>query len=538
MRSTFHGFSTALSGLKINQKALDVTGQNISNMGTTGYTRQRLDLYSLTIPTYSDMYANPSSKAVGQGVDVTNVAQIRDPFLDVRFRREAAQTGELDANLTVLKDLEGLFDETQKEALGAQFKDLKTQLQNLASHTGFTEFDNIVKSSAESLTNLLNQYANQLTSFREQEEYNFEKVSVSNVNDILKSIKELNKSIKKSEIFGSPSLELMDQRNVLLDELSTYMNINVTYTPIEVAKGTFVNELSIDIMGANGATRILKDDEIAEFSCKKDANGQMILNVTNTFNKDKVAPPDVPDPEIKLNDELTTGIFKGELDALNKSGEFDNPASTSKGIGYYEKRLDLLASKFAEIMNKANEFPNPNYDPNDTTKGPQFLDHPLFGTNDGTTNITAKNICIASGWKNNEYMITASKDTSLSDTDISGKNDNIMDMIAMFDEDFNFEIAAGAGNINIFKGTFQEYFGDCNNVLALDVKSKTSALENHQSLLQGVSDARDSVSGVSLDEEGINLLQFQKAYSASARFMTTLDQALDTLINRTGTVGL
>lgn len=543
MRSTFHGFSTALSGLMSSQKWLDVTGQNITNMGTPGYTRQRLDLYSIGSPLQNSQFTSRYSNSAGQGVSVDGVSQIRDPFLDVRFRREAAQTGEIDANLSILEDLESLFDETQNKALGAQLEDLKTQLQTLSSHTGFKEFDSIVRSSAESLTKLLNQYSGQLSSIREQEEYNFEKVSVANVNDILKNISELNSSIKRSELSGNPALELMDQRNQLIDELSTYMNINVTYTPTDVGAGRTVNILTIDFMGSGGKVPLIKNDKYAALTAEK-VGGKMTLS---TVFDGKAAT------KTELTDQLTTGIFKGALDGLNKSGVFDNPSSDCNGIGYYEKRLDLLASKFASIMNDANQALNPAYDPTgpaDATN-PQYLDRPLFGTTDGSTAITAKNICIASGWKNNDYMITATKNPPSTNGDQSADNSNITNILALFEKDINFGIDKPVLNPdgtpvnppstvtqNIFTGTFAEYYGDCNNVLALDVKSQTSSLGNHQSLLNGVADLRDSVSAVSLDEEGIHLLQYQKSYSAAARFMTTLDQALDTLINRTGTVGL
>ncbi|MCL1983141.1 MAG: flagellar basal body protein, partial [Clostridiales bacterium] len=90
LRSTFYGFNIAFSGLMTAQKALDLTGNNISNVDTPGYTRQRLDLNSIPSANYQDRYAPYNNVAIGRGVNVTRVAQLRDPFLDARFRREAA----------------------------------------------------------------------------------------------------------------------------------------------------------------------------------------------------------------------------------------------------------------------------------------------------------------------------------------------------------------------------------------------------------------------------------------------------------------
>ena len=203
---------------------------------------------------------------------------------------------------------------------------------------------------------------------------------------------------------------------------------------------------------------------------------------------------------------------------LNNNGEFDDPA-TSKGIGYYQKSLDLLANQFATSFNKANN-----------TAG--YTDHDLFATNDNTTEITAKNIKIADGWANNKYGITASQDA---DAPV-GANDNISHMITMMKESMTYS-TGGANDVQIFEGSFQEYFVNMGTQLGLDINSSSEILNNHTSLASSINDNRDNVSGVSLDEEGMNMIQYSQAYNASARLMTVLDEALDTLINNMGVVG-
>ena len=73
--------------------------------------------------------------------------------------------------------------------------------------------------------------------------------------------------------------------------------------------------------------------------------------------------------------------------------------------------------------------------------------------------------------------------------------------------------------------------------MGIDSNSNSSLLNNYITVANQISNSIDTVSGVSLDEEGINLLHYQQSYSAAARLMTTLDEALDTLINKTGVVG-
>mgnify|MGYP002511155139 CR=1 FL=1 len=108
MRSTFAGFTTAQLALRAGQQGLNVTGQNISNINTSGYTRQALDQISLNF-TNGGRYG--TSTNIGHGVMVKNITQIRDPFLDIRFRTEIAQVGEADVKLSSLKELESIFDE-------------------------------------------------------------------------------------------------------------------------------------------------------------------------------------------------------------------------------------------------------------------------------------------------------------------------------------------------------------------------------------------------------------------------------------------
>ena len=89
----------------------------------------------------------------------------------------------------------------------------------------------------------------------------------------------------------------------------------------------------------------------------------------------------------------------------------------------------------------------------------------------------------------------------------------------------------------IYNGTFQEYLGNIANVLALDISSTSNLAANHDSVLNEIQTSKDSLSSVSLDEEGVNIMQYQKAYNASARLMTALDEILDKLINSTGVAG-
>ncbi len=96
---------------------------------------------------------------------------------------------------------------------------------------------------------------------------------------------------------------------------------------------------------------------------------------------------------------------------------------------------------------------------------------------------------------------------------------------------------AQTGYITHYTGNFSQCYSNLENTQGIDSSANQAILSNHISVLQQTADSKDAVSGVSLDEEGISLMQYQRSFSAAARLMTTLDEALNTLINNTGIVG-
>ena len=107
LRATFAGFSTAFSSVQSNQKRLDIVGQNLANMNTPGYTRQELRTSSLNHTHPVSHYMNGAETVVGFGVRMDTVAQIRDPFLDGKYRDQMQKSGYTDAMQTSLDSLSG-----------------------------------------------------------------------------------------------------------------------------------------------------------------------------------------------------------------------------------------------------------------------------------------------------------------------------------------------------------------------------------------------------------------------------------------------
>ncbi len=628
IRSTFAGFTTAQLGMAASQRALDVVGQNITNINTPGYTRQRLDIASLNVQK-GDFYNAKSNIKVGYGVEMTGVSQLRDPFLDSQYRSQISKLGTTDAHAAGFEQLTPIFDEATMEGVRAAFISLTSSLSTLSTQVGNQENDTMVRSNMQILLNLFRENSVKLQDVREDMQMGFQTTDIADLNKTLENIAELNTSIKNSQILGNPALELQDQRNQLLDELGSFLPITVKYKNQEVGPGQYVEVLHVDFTDTLGEKHsLITDSRFARFDA----------NVTDTpvklmLHESRGATTDITDI-------LGSGTLKGTLDFLNKSGDFDG--SDFKGLGYYEKVLDGLVDTLAKEFNKANvvkdadgnpvrvtlapgeevkagyvpavdetgsplysALPGPPYFVNtgtaaapkyesvyvpatdkdgndlkdsngnliytlnveidenttfytptpgsnmDPVTDPAVIDtilnptptyekaNPLFETSDGSTDFTAGNIKIAAGWANGTYGITASNNYVVTDKETgSTANENILMMVKLLEKDITFVAENTAGNdITFYKGSFHDCFANIEATLGIDYKSANTMLANQISVLNETANSRDAVSGVQLDEEGMDLLHYNQSYSAAARFLTTLDEALDKLINGTGVVG-
>ena len=256
IRSTFGGFTTAQLAMAASQRALDVVGQNIANINTTGYTRQRLDIASINFQN-NGMYSNSPGK-VGYGVEITGISQLRDPYLDAQYRTQISKLGTTDAHAAGLEQLATVFDETTKDGVRDALRNISSALTQLSEHVGEQEFDSMVRSNMQILLNLFHENSSRLEDVRNDISSSLSNTDVAGVNDILENIASLNKSIKNSQILGNPALEL--QRNDLIDQLASYLPITVKYRDEEVGPGQFVEVLDVHFTASDGSKYTLISD--------------------------------------------------------------------------------------------------------------------------------------------------------------------------------------------------------------------------------------------------------------------------------------
>lgn len=507
MRSSFSGFSTAQLAMAASQRSLDVVGQNISNLNTPGYTRQRLDLQSIS-PTGHSYWNSLHSNKVGQGVMMTGVSQVRDPFLDIQYRNQLTDVGTVDATDKILSQMGDIFDETDRENIRNALNDVVSQLQNMSSagNSGQDTSDNLVRSAMQILLNLFHDNAQAIKDTQGEIISELTGTVKQDIQTCIDSIVELNDAIKTSQVLGNPALELMDQRNSMIDALATYLPINVSYEKQHMGGDVYVDTLKITFKDANGNSHVLVDDGKA---------GKIDVTAVDDKPPVTVTVTGVDGKAVDVTDSLVDGVLKGNVDMLNKKGPFDK--SDVKGIGYYEDYFNLFVNEFAQTLNKLN--------------GPG---NELFTTTNPDGVFTADNISISEGWLNGTISIKTTTQTGAGGSDNSSANDNVLKMInALTTEKKQFK----KGDVVLFDGTFFDAYDNIQNTQAVERKGITSVLENRTTVLGQIANSKDSVSGVYLDEEVMNLMKYQQSYNAAARLMTTLDQALDTLINNTGVVG-
>lgn len=487
MRATFYGFEASRKALMAAQTAMDITNQNVTNVNTSGYTRQRVDLSSIGVTTTS-RFGTSASANVGLGVNIDGITQIRDSFLDIQFRKESAENGKWEARLDVLKDVEDIIDEFDTDGLNNKLGELYKQLKSFSENCDSIEYATVFRSSAQKVTETINQYSVMLDKISEEYKYNTD-TELTAVNNKLVKVAALNTLIKGQIVQGVQPNELLDSRNLILDQIANITGAEFKFDPS--------GQVSIKI----GDTYLLDSDN---------NNAITNLQTTETASGFKITTTEGVDVNI------TSGSAKGYLEGLNGMGNFADESLgqvSIKGLKYFQMSIDSLAQSFAETLNSIN-------DPTGTKK--------LFvGDEDGVIN--ASSIKLSEDWLEDADFITKTTQPPIDGTSSTGRNDNLLRMIAAMDDKRNIT--------SHFKGTFEEYITSIIGDLAVEVDYVTDMADASDTNLNSISEQRESVMGVNLDEETINLVKFQKAYNAAARVMTAMDQMLDTLINNTGMVG-
>jgi flagellar hook-associated protein 1 FlgK len=570
----FSTFNIATRGMSAQQKALDVTTHNVANANTEGYSRQRATMETTTPFGMPSMNNAIGVGQLGTGVQVSSIVRIRDTFLDYQVRTENGTMGLNVGREKFLSEVESIMNEPSDSGVSSLMDEMFNSWQALAGSPESSNTRTVVAEQSRALTDELNNTYNQLLNIKGDSQ-NVIKHSVVDVNNMLDQVNVLNQQVISVKVGGNEPNDLMDKRDLLIDQLSVKFGITIEKKALggqdirtnevgmenayivksspkeDVKRFSYIN--SIEPKG----TPITGEDQTYEITYYK--NGDMssddnivVLNMKldsdqyKSLNQGRVLWADKDGNAIDTNGTKIEDITNPEFADLKlftpKTGELQGYMSVQVDIDKYVGELNALAKGIAFSINAVHS--GEELEADDDLK--------FFVNSDNNTSgeaeITAGNITVNKEILENPMSINAAKN------DTSGETDNTRALaiaqlrynkleIQSIDESTTREgfltdkvNVDGDGKISSIKSssngtTISGYFTDVVSRLGVQTQTAKKTVTNHEALLAGLNESRTSISGVSLDEEMANMIQYQHAYQANAKIISTVDELLDVVIN-------
>lgn len=501
MRTTFSGISIALRALQSQQISLDITGHNVANVNNPNYSRQ-IALHSATKPYPAPMMGyTPSSGQLGTGVEISQINRMRDSFIDLRLRQQLNSYNYWSTMEDGLRQVELFFNEPGDNGIHHALDQFWDSLQDLSREPDFTAVREVVVQRAQVLVESVTGTRGQLQNLRANINGNIP-VKVSEVNSLATRLADLNVQIGKISATGSLPNDLLDARDALLEELSELVDIEVVQDHANMV-GVTIGGASLVHRGTSYALMTTGIDN-PELGYKKN---EILWAATGN------------------RVEINSGEIGGLLDL--RDIEIQNAIDS----------LDSWTKDFAEAFNQLHA---QGYDAIDRDKDSDIGPEDKFFTfkNDDDSKFAAMNIQVNQDIAKNVNLIRAS-----SETGVEGNGLNALELARLR---FSRVLNANGGvsydgdeidDSNESNITIGDAFNAMISKLGVGTQKATKMVENDATLAGHLQNLKNSVSGVSLDEEMANMIRFQHAYSAAARMMTAVDESLDTIINRLGIVG-
>lgn len=224
MRSTFAGLNTMYRGIVSNQASLETVGHNITNAGTDGYSRQKVNQAATSAQT---IYTTFGPSQMGTGNDVLSIMRARNVYADKQYWKENATNSYYEMKQVNYDKLEAIFNDTDDTGIMSSVEAFYKSWVDLSANASTTSNRVTVIEMAKTVIDRINTGARQVQD-QIDAEYEDMKINVNSINDLTDQIVTLNKNIAAVEATGSYANDLRDKRDLLTDELSTYFNVSVT----------------------------------------------------------------------------------------------------------------------------------------------------------------------------------------------------------------------------------------------------------------------------------------------------------------------
>ena len=573
--------SRALFG---SQLGLEVTGNNIANANTEGYSRQRV-VFTEGLP------RNTIPGMLGTGVAVEAIERYRDEFIDMQIRVQSTSYGFYAKASEVYDRLEIVFYDSL-DPLGDQpsdydsvglnanfslffniFQDLSLEPESGSNRIQAIEQGNTLAENFQSMYRQLEQL---------QSDLNTEILdNIDSINGIASEIASLNEQIAFAEVDDRVNAnDLRDQRDQLLNELSQYINIkvveedngevNVSFNGINLVDGVAYQPLQaiidddpkgyVEIVYQNERSRVLTDFiDHGELGSLIEARDTTIPQYIEILDKLAVSLMGEVN-KIHASNMGTTGydevvgFFETydssqalsfyNNDYLNtvQAGSFNIRVLDQDGepLGIYTIDVDPTVDSLDDLVARIDaadgvagggEFSaSVNLDGQLVISGEgfnslQFQNDTSYvlaamGINTYFTGTGASDIAVNQYLKDNNALLATSGDGT------PGNSDGALGIAQMID--------SGIMENGL---TLEEFYTGYISTLGIESRRNSQLMETHSSVLVSLQEQQEQISGVSLDEESVNIILFQQSYTAAARLITIVDEMLDLVTNRLGIGG-
>ncbi|MCX8064635.1 MAG: flagellar hook-associated protein FlgK [Candidatus Hydrogenedentes bacterium] len=564
MGTLFSALDIARSGMLVAQVQLDVTGHNIANANTEGYSRQRVDV-TTQMPNYRPY------GVVGRGPAVAGINRIRETFLDSIYRQQYSAFGRCENIATYFTRIEDIFQEPGENGFSSRLARFFDALQDFA---GNVEQDSVrvsLVTEGVALANSLNELARQI--YLIESDVNEEiRTNIEQINSLLKRIAEYNRNIRDSEISGKKANDLRDGRDLLLDQLSKIISIStrerddgqvdVILGGVEIVGGTRYRALkavvdnSIDpsrpdflsvVFEDNNEKAIIPDGTLAgmlrvrdnylrEIKQQLDELTKAIVGAINSIHSQgrglelysttlasyiSASSSTIPLSNLNLPFDINNGSFQILVyDSLGNLAETLTISVDPNTNSLNDITASINASSYLSASINPQGYlsisPNPGYSFRFANDSSGFLN--AFQLNPFFTGYTAKNISVNPELIRNPRLLSSGTSSNNSET---GDNTSALAMAQLRTR----KILSNSTQ------TADEFYQSLIVKVGVNARSNLDILEMERNFIRDFSQRRQEVSGVNLDEEVTNLLLFQRAYEASARIVVVTDRMLEALLN-------
>ena len=537
------------SGLQSGQNALNTTAHNLTNIDTTGFTRQQTLLSSKRYITISKNPAAVSDQQYGIGVNLSAVRQVRDYFLDQTYRKESGRSMFYEASTDVLGEVENVLGELNGEDFQTSLSNLWTAIQELSKDPSSSVTQGLLVQRSAEFINRANAVYQDLTNYQDNLNKQI-KEKVTTINQYGKQIQALNDQIRKIECGGiEHANDLRDTRNQILDELGklckmTYSedstgNVSVRIEDSDFVRGDLFYEIGLDASDATGfyTPFWIRDAEytvLADGTKKYNIEGAQVFNLDQTVSSS--LDTDIGGLKALL---LARGDHRSNYTDINNNYDSISQSIVMNVQAEFDQMIHHVTTKINSILAEV-------YDPSrgymcDKDGSPLQLFQKV--TTDGYEKVTDAGGNVT--WKYaeedpvrtdtlytlgnlqvNANLLREPSMLSFKKADGSADYDTTDKLKAAFtDESYTL-------NPNVLKKTtFVDYYKDLVSQVANTGSAFRNIYENQQTTVEATYNAREQIVGVSSEEELSNMIRFQNAYNASSRYINVINELLEHIIS-------